>query len=151
MKVIKTREPALSPMYELGHLENRIRRFFEDPFDVVTSPVEFIPPVEIRELDNEFIVTAELPGMKKEDVDIEFVNGVLFIRGEKFEKQTDDKRNLLVWERRYGAFQRSFVLPNTIDQDKIKAEIQHGVLRIALPKAEFAKGKKIKIAGEIPA
>jgi HSP20 family protein len=149
MKVIKTRAPALSPMYELGQLENRIRRLFEDPFDFATSPLTFTPPVEVRELDNEFVVTAELPGMTKEEVDIEYENGVLFIRGEKIETSREEKRNLLVWERQYGTFQRSFMLPNTIDQEKIKAEFHDGILKIVLPKAENAKGKKIQIAGEV--
>jgi HSP20 family protein len=149
MKVIKTRAPALSPMYELGQFENRIRRLLEEPFDLLTSPMTFTPTVEIREIDNEFIVTVELPGMKKDEVDIEYENGVLFIRGEKLETPREEKRNLLVWERQYGAFQRSFMLPNTIDQEKIKAEFLDGVLTISLPKAEFAKGKKIQIGGVI--
>jgi HSP20 family protein len=149
MKVIKTRAPALSPMYELGQFENRIRRLLEEPFDLVTSPMTFTPTVEIREIDSEFIVTVELAGMKKDEVDIEYENGVLFIRGEKLETPREEKRNLLVWERQYGAFQRSFMLPNTIDQEKIKAEFLDGVLTITLPKAEFAKGKKIQIAGVV--
>ena len=149
MKVIKTRAPALSPMYELGQIENRIRRLFEDPFDFATSPLTFTPAVEVRELDNEFVVTAELPGMTKEEVDIEYENGVLFMRGEKIETSREEKRNLLVWERQYGTFQRSFMLPNTIDQEKIKAEFRDGILKIVLPKAENAKGKKIQIAGEV--
>jgi HSP20 family protein len=149
MKVMKSRAPALSPMYELGQFENRIRRLFEEPFDFVTAPVTFTPPVEVREFDNQFVVTAELPGLKKGDVDIEYENGVLFIRGEKVEETREEKRNLLVWERQYGAFQRSFMLPNTIDQEKIRAEFQDGVLMIVLPKIESAKGKKIVIAGEV--
>ena len=115
----------------------------------ISAPVTFAPPVEIREFDNEFVVTAELPGMRKEEVDIEYENGVLFIRGEKTEQKQDEKRNMLVWERQYGAFQRSFMLPNTIDQDKILAEFQDGVLKIVLPKAETAKGKKIKIVEQV--
>lgn len=149
MKIVKSRAPALSPMYELGQLENRIRRLFEEPFEFVTSPMTFNPPVEVRELDNKFIVTAELPGLKKDDVDIEYENGVLFIRGEKVEETREEKRNVLVWERQYGTFQRSFMLPNTIDQDKILAEFKDGILMITLPKVESAKGKKIPIAGEV--
>jgi HSP20 family protein len=150
MKIVKSRAtlPALSPMYELGQIENRIRRLFEEPFDFATTPTMYTPPVEVREFDNEFIVTAELPGMKKDEVDIEYQNGVLFIRGEKVEEKEEEKRNLLVWERQYGSFQRSFMLPNTIDQDKITAEFQDGILRVVLPKAESAKGRKINIAGE---
>lgn len=149
MKVIKTRAPALSPMFELGQFENRIRRLFEDPFDSATAPLTFTPAIEVRELDNEFIVTAELPGMTKDEVDIEYENGLLFLRGEKTETSREEKRNLLVWERQYGNFQRSFMLPNTIDQEKIRAEFRDGVLKIVLPKAENAKGRKIQIAGEV--
>jgi HSP20 family protein len=136
------------PLYELG-FENRLRKLFEDPFDFMTSPTVFTPPVEIREIENEFVVFVELPGMSKDNVEIEYENGVLLIRGEKLEQLDNGKRNLLVWERRYGAFQRSFMLPNTIDQEKIKAEFKDGILTIWLPKTEAAKGRKIAIAGEV--
>lgn len=150
MKIMKARttQPVLTPLYELGQIENRIRRMFEEPFEFTTAALTYTPPVEIREFDNEFIVTAELPGMKNEEIDIEFENGVLFIRGEKVEERQEEKRNMLVWERQYGSFQRSFMLPNTIDQDKIKAEFMDGVLKIVLPKSESAKGRKISIASE---
>ena len=149
MKIMSPRTPDVSPIFELGQLENRIRRLFEEPFDFPTTPLAFTPAVEVRELDNQFVVTAELAGLKKDDVDIEYQNGVLTIRGEKTDEKREEKHNMLVWERQYGAFQRSFMLPNTIDQDKILAEFQDGVLKIVLPKAETAKGKKIKIVEQV--
>lgn len=150
MKITKSHNvaPALLPLYELGY-ENRLRKFFEDPFEFMADPMVFTPPVEIREIENEFVVLVELPGLSKDNVDIEYENGVLLIRGEKLEQSETGKRNLLVWERRYGSFQRSFMLPNTIDQEKIKAEFKDGILTIRLPKTEAAKGRKIAIAGEV--
>lgn len=149
MKIMRSRTPDVSPIFELGQLENRIRRLFEEPFDFPTTPLAFTPAVEVRELDNQFVVTAELAGLKKDDVDIEYQNGVLTIRGEKTDEKREEKHNMLVWERQYGNFQRSFMLPNTVDQEKIKAEFQDGILKIVLPKLESAKGKKIPIGGEV--
>jgi HSP20 family protein len=151
MKIVKSRaiQPALSPMYELGQIENRIRRLFEEPFDFINTPPTYTPPVEVREFENEFIVTVELPGMKTNEVDIEYQNGVLFIRGEKVEQTEEQKKNLLVWERQYGAFQRSFMLPTMVEAEKIVAEFQDGILKVVLPKAESAKGRKINILGEV--
>lgn len=151
MKIVKSRaiSPALSPLYELGQIENRIRRLFEEPFEFLTSTPTFTPPVEVREFDNEYVVTAELPGMTKDNVDIEYQNGVLTLKGEKSEEKREEERNVLVWERQYGSFQRSFMLPNTIDQDKITAEFKDGVLKVVLPKVEAAKGRKINIVSEV--
>ena len=83
--------------------------------------------------------------MKRDEVDIDYQNGVLFVRGGKTEQKEEVKRNVLVWERQYGAFQRSLVFPNTIEQEKITAEFQDGVLKVVLPKSEVAKGRKISI------
>lgn len=103
------------------------------------------PACDICETENEIIVKAELPGMKKEDVNVSFENNTLTIRGErKFEDETK-RENYHRVERRYGEFIRSFLLPSFVDTGKINAEFKDGILRVALPKREEAKPKQVEI------
>ncbi len=140
------RNPTLSPWRELEEVSNRLARFFDDtPFAATTT--EWIPPVNVMETNDELILTAELPGMREEDINIELENNVLTISGEKVEerKEGDEDRRYHVWERRYGTFSRSFTLPRTVKSDEITASYENGVLTIHLPKAPEAKGRKIEI------
>jgi HSP20 family protein len=132
-------------------VQNRIRRMFDDAFDLepITQPIGLMPPTEILETKEELILTAELPGLSKKDVDIAVDNGVLTIKGEKIEerKEVEEEKKYLMWERTYGAFSRSFTLPHTVDTAKINAEFVNGVLRVHLPKTLEAKtkGRKIEV------
>jgi HSP20 family protein len=103
------------------------------------------PALDITEDEHAFAVTAELPGLRKEDVQIQFEDGVLAISGEKrHESETKDKS----WhrmERRYGSFYRAITLPRGVEVDKVDATFENGVLRVTIPKAEAAKPKAIKI------
>ena len=106
---------------------------------------EWSPRVDISEKDDNFLVTAELPGMKKDDIKITMQDGVLTIRGEKkYEKETEEK-NVHLRERRYGSFMRSFRLPTPVNNQKIDASFKDGILNLTLPKAEEAKPKEIEI------
>jgi HSP20 family protein len=111
--------------------------------------VGWSPAVEVSETENELTVTAELPGMSRDDVEIDLENNVLTIRGEKSSEteEEDRERKVHVWERRYGSFHRAFTLPRTVDADGVKAEFRDGILKVHLPKTEQAKGKKIAIDG----
>ena len=106
------------------------------------------PAVDVRETENEFLVSAELPGLNAEDVDVTVENGVLSLTGEKKEEfaEEDQRSGRQVWERRYGRFERKFSLPRGVDGAKVSAKFADGVLNIALPKAATAKARKIKIA-----
>jgi HSP20 family protein len=145
---------------ELGTMRNRLRHFFQEPFsaldeplatDLLTQPLGWAPVVEASETPEEFTVTAELPGIKMEDVTVECENGTLMIRGSKKEekKEIETDRKYHLWERSYGEFQRSFTFPNAINEDKIVAEYQNGVLTVHLPKTAEAKAKAKKIAIEL--
>jgi HSP20 family protein len=107
--------------------------------------------VEIVENAQELVLTAELPGLTKEDLEITFENEFLTIRGEKKEEWKEEKKKengefrYHLWERSYGVFQRTFTLPRTIDPAKIVAEIKYGVLTIRMPKTAVAKAKGYKI------
>ena len=105
------------------------------------------PAVDVRESDNDFSVTAELPGLAKDTVDITIENGVLSLSGEKKEEReegvADSGRYVL--ERRYGRFQRSFSLPRGVEADNVSAKFSDGILTVTLPKSATAKPRQIKI------
>lgn len=145
-------------------MENRLTRFFNEPltsffgpdFTPVFTPQTFVgwaPPVEISETDTEFTVKAELPGMMKKDLNIDYEKGVLTISGEKFEeKKEGDNRRYHLIERRFGSFDRSFTFPEFVNGEKINAEFNEGILMIHLPKTEDAKkprGRKIEITEKV--
>jgi HSP20 family protein len=104
------------------------------------------PAVDVVEKDKAYEITAELPGIDKNNVEVKFADGVLSIKGEKKETKEEKDKDRYVSERRYGSFQRSFRIPDAVDADKIDANFQNGVLTITLPKKpEAAKAEK-KIA-----
>ncbi|MCI0708511.1 MAG: Hsp20/alpha crystallin family protein [Ignavibacteriae bacterium] len=103
------------------------------------------PAVDITEKENEYLVNVELPGINKDDVKIMVENNVLTIRGERKQDQETKQDGYRRVERSYGAFQRSFKLPNTVKAEKIDASYKDGVLTVTLPKAEEAKPKQIEV------
>lgn len=106
---------------------------------------EWSPAVDITEAAREYLVKGELPGMKKEDVKIEVVNGILTLSGErKFERVEKDEKHHRI-ERSYGSFTRSFVLPDDVVGEKISAEFKDGVITVHLPKTEIKKSKTAQI------
>jgi HSP20 family protein len=106
---------------------------------------EWMPVVDISEDDREYVITAELPEVKKEDVRVTVENGVLTITGErKFEKEEKGKRWHRV-ERAYGSFARSFALPDDGDAAKVNAEFKEGVLKVRVTKSEAARPKQIEV------
>ena len=104
-----------------------------------------MPAVDIYETPDRVVMKAELPGLTREDIEINVRDNTLSLRGErKFEKEVTEENYLRI-ERAHGSFQRSFTLPATIQQDKIRAVFKDGVLELSLPKAEEARPKQIKI------
>jgi len=103
------------------------------------------PAVDLSEDDKSYIVTAELPGVGKDDVTVELNEDVLTIRGEK-KSEREEKKDRSHWvERSYGSFARSFTLPPTAQAEELKASFKDGVLRIEIPKKEAAKPRQISI------
>lgn len=103
------------------------------------------PATELVDCDGEYRITAELPGMTADDIEIKLSDGTITIRGEKSEEKKEEKEDYLLSERRYGSFQRSLPLPSGIDADKVEASVANGVLTVTLPKSEEAKQKERKI------
>jgi HSP20 family protein len=150
---------ALAPFRRLRELlgpersfEQRMNRLFEEAFGPLALPTGealsvsgWTPSCDIYETDNEIVIKAELPGVKKEDAKVSIQDGVLSIIGErKFEEETK-KENYLRVERSYGSFSRSFTLPTRVDPDKVAAEFTDGLLQVTLPKREEAKPKGVEV------
>ncbi len=142
-----------TPMGNLTSLQDQMNRMFNDFFR--GGPGEeagwglrtWSPPVDIYETDDALILKAELPGVSKDDVSVEVHNNTLFLRGQrKHEAEVKDEQYHRV-ERAYGTFERSFVLPTMVDQDKVQATYKDGVLELRLPKSEVAKPRRIAITG----
>jgi len=141
------------PFRDLNLLQDRMNRLFEDAgrtwrTDEPAATTTWSPSVDIFETEGEIVVKAELPGMDRKDIQLNLENNVLSLRGErKFTKETKDENYHRI-ERSYGVFSRSFSIPATVDEEKIRADYKDGVLKIFLPKKEQARPKQIKIASE---
>jgi HSP20 family protein len=106
---------------------------------------DWTPSVDISETEGEYVIKAELPEVKKEDVKITLEEGVLSIQGERKHEKEEKGKKFHRIERAYGRFVRSFVVPDYVDEAKIKAEYQDGVLHLHLPKSEKAKPRAIEV------
>lgn len=106
----------------------------------------FAPALDVSESDNEYRVRADLPGVKKDDLDISIQDGVLTINAEtRYEDEKKEKGRVIRQERRYGKFVRSMRLGDTVDVGEVKAELKDGVLELVLPKAEQVRPKRIDV------
>ena len=134
------------PARELASMEiDRLNRMFSDFYGEAFSRA-WVPPVDIYETDaHEVVLKAELPDLKREDINVTFENGVLTLKGERKFGEDVKRENFERIERRHGAFSRSFTLPNTVDAGKISASYKDGVLTIRLPQREQAKPKQIAV------
>lgn len=124
-----------------------MRRMLNEPFLTPTISGTWVPAVEVSETNEAMLMTAELPGIDEKHLKISIDNNVLTISGEKEQEVTDapPTKNFYFTERFYGAFQRSFALPRTVDMEHVKAEFSKGVLTITLPKLPQAQGKVIEV------
>jgi len=137
------------PSRELASMEvDRLNRMFSEFYNESFGR-GWLPPVDIYETDDrEVVLKAELPDMKREDIHVTFENGVLTLRGERKLEEETKRENFQRMERRYGAFSRSFTLPNTVDAGRISAAYRDGVLTIRLPQREEARPKQITVSAE---
>ena len=141
-------------------LRNEIDRVFDDfgagswgqPFSrrmhaLLPTGAEWAlrPATELVECDGEYRLTAELPGMTADDIDIRLSDGKITVRGETTEAKKEEKEDYLVSERRYGAFRRSLSLPSGIDTDTVTAESANGLLTVTLPKTPDTKQKERRV------
>jgi HSP20 family protein len=124
--------------------QDTMNRLFAEP-----SGRPWVPPVDIRETENELIFKADVPDIDMKDIDLSMENGTLTLRGERrFEAHTSKDKAEGGWhrvERSYGKFERVFTLPETVDAEGVKADYKNGTLTITLPKKELAKPRQIKV------
>lgn len=106
------------------------------PLEENAENIFFFPDIDVIENDDALMLTAELPGLNKDDIDINFNDGTLTIRGEKQVERDEEVKDTHITERRFGKFARSYTLPRAIDADAIKAEMKDGVLIVTVPKIE---------------
>ena len=142
------------PFNDLVSLRDAMDHLFEDSF---VRPRWITPlrdglfgtlALDVVETDNDLVVKATVPGLKPEDLDVTITGDTLTIKGEIKAQEKDEKATYLMQERRVGALQRAITLPVEVQADKAKAEFEHGVLTLSLPKAEAIKPKSIKVVAK---
>jgi len=138
------------PFNEMVSLRDAMNRLFEDSFirpGAWPLPFDdgFSVPADVIETKDNVIVKMSAPGVKPEDIDIAVVGDTLTVKGEMKSEEQFEEGSYIRKERRFGSFQRTFSLPASVASDKAKAEFEHGVLTLTLPKAEEAKPRSIKV------
>lgn len=145
-----TRYPSLfhAPLSLMNELDELSGRFWEAWPEITGADI--IPSTEMYEENGNLIVKTEIPGIKKEDVDISLEDDILTLKAEKKEEEVTEKTDYYAREVRYGQYKRSVRLPFRVDSEKIAAILVDGVLEVKLPKAEEVKAKKIEVKSELP-
>jgi HSP20 family protein len=138
------------PFRGLSTLHDQVNRLFNETVlrgqGEDSALTTWSPAVDIYETENELVVKADLPDVAEKDIDVRVENNLLTIRGErKFEKSVSEDNYLRV-ERSYGAFSRSFSLPNTVNAEAIHAAYKNGVLTVTMPKREESKPRQVKVS-----
>jgi HSP20 family protein len=139
-----------NPFRELEDIQTRLNRVFSDmpvrrPETEGLFFADWAPPVDIQETEKEYLIKAELPEMKKEDVKVDVLDGVLTIEGERTQEKEEKGKKFHKVERSYGKFVRQFTLPTEVDPAKVMAEYKDGILSVHLPKTAEAKPKAIEV------
>jgi HSP20 family protein len=122
-------------------------QFFNDFFTAAPArdPALISPSIDVSENESRLLITSELPGLERKDIDLSVKDGVLMIRGEKRMEEEAREGRFHRIERRYGSFYRALALPDTVEAEKVDARFKDGVLRITLPKRPEAKARSIPV------
>jgi HSP20 family protein len=142
MKLMQYQRPSVAwPTFgRLTGLQDELERLFESPM------TGWAPALDVHEDKDSFSVRLELPGMKREDIEVSLQDGSLIISGERKEEQVNEETTVHRQERYYGKFSRALTLPTAVAGDKVKAQYRDGILTVTLPKAEEAKPKAINVS-----
>ena len=135
-------KPGASPTRK-----NLLDRFFEDWHvpSIFGEPREWVPAFDIYENDKNYVLKAEIPGINSKELDVTLTDGLLTVKGEKRKESEERGETYHRIERRYGAFERSFHVPDSIQADRVGAEYRDGILTLTLPKVERRRVKKIDV------
>jgi HSP20 family protein len=133
----------------LSSLRDELDRLFESPWTELARTSQLLsgwtPALDVHEDKDNFVVQAELPGMKREEIDVSLHDGALSLSGERKTEKKYEEAEVYRTERFFGKFQRTVTLPAPVAADKVKAQYKDGVLTITLPKTEEAKPKQIDV------
>ena len=143
--VARTDNPFVSLQNEIDRLFDDFTRGFPSLSMGNGGMTAMVPTMDVAETDKEIEITAELPGLEEKDVQINVADNILTIRGEKKAEKEQKDKNYRMVERSYGAFERSLELPEGVNADAIKANIDKGVLKVTVPKPAPAQVKKIEV------
>ena len=143
--VCRRNHGELAPWSALRDLEREFTRLWKS-----TPPAEWFdgawaPAVDLTETEEAFIFEADVPGLAKDEIELVVLDNVVTIKGERKNEHNAEQQGYSRFERHYGAFQRSFEVPGGFDNDKVEAKLEHGVLRVTLPKREETKPKQIEV------
>lgn len=143
MKLVQYTQPGLVwPTFgRLPNLQDELDRLLESPLR------GWAPPLDVHEDKDGFTIRAELPGMKREDIEVSVQDGALVISGERQAEKVNEGTEIHRQERYFGRFSRALTLPTAVAGDKVTANYKDGILTVVLPKAEEAKPKRITIGG----
>lgn len=143
--ITQYREPTLVGLQRLNRMLDEAFAGWtgSEPGTAITSSL--FAPTDVTETPDSLQVTMEIPGVRPEDVKISLENNLLTIHGEKRQEAEDKGERIHRYERSYGTFERTFVLPNTVDPEKIEAHCGDGILTVTIPKAEKAKPREIPV------
>ncbi len=152
MAIIRWQRPELSGRSALGRLfslRDELERAFDSKWPELARATQFlnawVPPVDVSEGNETVVVKAELPGMRKEDIQVTLHDGLLSISGERKDEVTRKEGETHRSERFFGRFQRSITLTTPVNADKIEASYKDGILTVTLPKTEEAKPRQIEV------
>ena len=151
MELVRWKPLDWEPFDGLNRIQSRINELFDETLtrprlSANASMGAWFPPVDILESKDSYLLRAELPGMKREDLHVEYQEGNLTLSGEKKSEEPASGVEYLRAERTAGKFYRSFYLPQSVKHAEIKATFRDGILEVSVPKAEEAKPKQIQIA-----
>lgn len=153
MNLIRWQRPVMSAWPSFGRLSDlrdEIDRLFETPLAELTHASNLLsgwtPALDVFEQKENFVVQAELPGMRKEDITVSLHDGSLSISGERKSETKHENAEVYRAERFFGRFQRTVTLPAPVAADKVKAQYKDGILTVILPKTEEAKPRQIDVS-----
>lgn len=144
----RSQVPMRGPWRAMAELENELDRWFGERYTDLTeipSGFDFSPVADLKETDTEYVLRLDVPGIRKEDISIEVENNCVTVRGERKEEKEEESAKRHYMEAAYGSFMRSFALPQMIEDSKVDAKYDAGVLTVVIPKNKKSSAKSVSV------